>query len=50
MERAETGAVTDCAQVVPIPPFQVFNLSNAAICPGAALLLLAASGRPAPAA
>jgi signal peptidase II len=49
VERIQSGAVTDFIQVVPIPLFQVFNVSDAAICVGAALLLLLANRRPAPA-
>ena len=43
VERIQSGSVTDFIQVVPIPLFQVFNVSDASICVGAALLLLLSS-------
>lgn len=43
VERISTGAVTDFLNVPAIVLFQVFNLADASICVGAALLLLLGS-------
>ena len=40
IERIQTGAVTDFLNVPNVVLFQVFNLADASICVGAALLLL----------
>lgn len=40
LERLQHGAVTDFLQVPYIPLFQVFNVADASICVGAALVLL----------
>lgn len=45
VERAQRGAVTDFITVPYIPLFQVFNISDAAICVGAALLLFLSTRR-----
>jgi len=45
VERAQSGSVTDFIQVPHIALFQVFNVSDAAICVGAALLLLLSTTR-----
>jgi signal peptidase II len=54
VERILSGAVTDFVNVPHIPLFQVFNVADASICVGAALLLLLGSTErtsdPAPAA
>ncbi len=39
VERIQVGSVTDFIQVPPIPLFQVFNVADASICVGAALVL-----------
>ena len=46
VERLQYGSVTDFIQVPPIPLFQVFNLADASICVGAALLLLLSYRQP----
>jgi signal peptidase II len=43
IERILTGAVTDFVNVPHIPLFQVFNVADASICVGAALLLILGS-------
>jgi signal peptidase II len=40
IERLQVGSVTDFVQVPPIVLFQVFNVADASICVGAALVLL----------
>ncbi|SRR5579884_969480 len=45
VERAQSGAVTDFITVPHIVLFQVFNVSDAAICVGAALLLFLSTFR-----
>src|SRR5439155_1157732 len=46
VERLQYGSVTDFIQVPPLPLFQVFNLADASICVGAALLLLLSYRQP----